>query len=325
VSDPAQPRHRVVALVLPSVVAYDLAIPAQVFGHASSADRYAFTVCTPTPGPVPSSTGFAIDVTDDLSALRDADTIVVPGFHPVDAVPPQVAQALRDAHGRGIRIASVCVGAFALGAAGLLDDRSATTHWEFAARFRTLFPRVRLDPDVLYVDNGDVLTSAGMSAGLDLCLHLVRTDHGATVADAVARRMVVDHTRSGRQAQRIERGRDEAITTVFAWAVEHLADPIGVAEMASHVDMPVRSFTRAFRAHTNLSPMAWLREQRVLEARRLLETTALPVEVVADRSGLGTATSLRTQLARQLGTTPTAYRRQAGRNLAESGPEPTRP
>jgi len=178
--------HRVVALVVPNVVAFDLSIAAQIFGHPGEAGRYSFQVCAETPGDVPSTTGFPIGVRHGLELLDSADTVIVPGFRPLRDPPRATREALRSASARGVRVASVCVGAFALASAGLLDDRAATTHWEEADAFRARFPRVRMNPDVLYIDSGTILTSAGLSAGIDLCLHMVRQDYGAAVAAAVA-------------------------------------------------------------------------------------------------------------------------------------------
>jgi transcriptional regulator GlxA family with amidase domain len=187
---PSPAVHHVVALALPDVVAFDLSVPAQVFGHRTERGRYAFTVCAQRPGPVPSTTGFALQAGAGLAALRTADTVIVPGFWPLDDPPRAVLDALRHAAARGARVASVCTGAFALGAAGLLDGRVATTHWQHAAEFAGRFPAVRLRPDALYADEGQLLTSAGVAAGIDLCLHLYRNDHGAEAAAGVARRMV---------------------------------------------------------------------------------------------------------------------------------------
>ena len=189
--------HRVVALVLPQVVAFDLAVPAQVFGHPDEGDRYCFDTCTPVPGLVPSTTGFAVSVARGLDALSDANTIVVPGYAPHDEPAPEVLEALCAAAATGTRIVSVCTGAFALAAAGLLDERRATTHWRDAAELAARYPAVRLDADVLYVADEQVMTSAGVAAGIDLCVHLVRTDHGEHVAAEVARRMVVAPHRTG--------------------------------------------------------------------------------------------------------------------------------
>ena len=197
--------HHVVALVLPGVMAFDLAIPAQVFGHRDEAGRYAFSVCSIAAGLVPSSTGFAVHAPLGLAALAVADTVVVPGYAPHDDPPPVVVEALRDAAARDTRMVSVCTGAFALAAAGLLDGRRATTHWRDAGELAARHPGVHVDPDVLYVDEGTVATSAGVAAGIDLCLHLVRHDHGAQAAGRIARRMVVAPHRDGGQAQFLQR------------------------------------------------------------------------------------------------------------------------
>jgi transcriptional regulator GlxA family with amidase domain len=303
--------HRVVALALPAVVAFDLSIPAQIFGHREESSRYAFSVCSSTVGPLPTSTGFDIDVAHGLDALRGADTVVVPGFHPLDAPDEACLAALRDAAGRGARIASVCVGAFALAEAGLLDGRTATTHWEHAEAFRARFPRVRLNPDVLYVDDGQVLTSAGISAGIDLCLYMVRQDHGEHVAAGVARRMVVATHRTGGQSQYAARPMpaDGGLGPTREWAIAEMARPLTVQHLARHAGMPMRSFARQFHDEVDMSPTRWLNAQRVREAARLLEATALGVDEVAERCGFGSATTLRVHFSRDLGATPTGYRR----------------
>ena len=196
--------HRVVALIVGEVVAFDLGIPAQVFGREPG--RYAWAVCGPRPGAYPTETGFDVVVPHGLEALAAADTVIVPGIGDrAWPLPPEPLAALREAAGRGARVASICTGAFVLAAAGLLDGRRATTHWRYAERLAREFPAVTVDPDVLYVDEGDVLTSAGVAAGIDLCLHLVRRDHGARAANAVARRVVVAAHRDGGQAQFVER------------------------------------------------------------------------------------------------------------------------
>jgi transcriptional regulator GlxA family with amidase domain len=304
--------HRVVALALPDVVAFDLSIPAQVFGHVEERDRYAFSVCAERPGPVSSTTGFSITVANGLRAVREADTVVVPGFMPTSDPPPVVVDALRLAYGRGARIASVCVGAFALAAAGLLDGRAATTHWEHAADLRRRFPDVDVRPEVLYVDEGQVLSSAGISAGIDLCLHMVRSDFGADAAARVSRRMVAALHRPGGQAQFMQRplpAGDSAIAATCVWAVAELEQrSLTVAELAAHAGYSTRSFSRRFYEDVGMSPIRWLAAQRVLEARRLLERTTLSIEEVAFRSGLGTSANLRLHFAREMSTTPTAYR-----------------
>jgi transcriptional regulator GlxA family with amidase domain len=303
--------HRVVALALPGVVAFDLATPAQVFGHRTEHERYDFAVCTEQPGAVSSSTGFAIHTPLGLTALNTANTVIVPGFLPLEDPSPAVLDALQRAADRGARIASICIGAFALAAAGLLDGRSATTHWEHAEELGKRFPKVRVCPDVLYVDDGQLLTSAGIAAGIDLCLHMYRNDHGAAAAADVSRRMVAALHRPGGQAQFMQRplpdgGNSLAVTCT--WAVEHIDRPLTVNDLADHAGYAPRTFARHFRTETGMSPLRWLTAQRLLEARRLLEATDLAVDEVARRCGLGTAANLRLHLARDAATTPSAYR-----------------
>jgi len=304
--------HRVVALVVTQVVAFDLAIPAQVFGHEP--DRYDWAVCAPAAGPVATETGFDVVVPHGLGALERADTVVVPGIGDrAWPLPPEPLAALRAAAQRGARVASICTGAFVLAAAGLLDGRRATTHWRYAGLLARAFPAVTVDPDVLYVDEGDVLTSAGVAAGIDLCLHIVRRDFGAAAANAVARRIVVAAHREGGQAQFVERPlpatAGEGLATTRAWMEERLAAPLTVASMAGHAGYSPRSFARRFRAETGTTPLQWLIARRVTEAQRLLELSDLSVEEVATRAGFGTPVALRQHFARALSTSPTAYRR----------------
>jgi len=308
--------HRVVALALEQVVAFDLSIPAQVFGRPDpdlGRDGYEFAVCAAVAGPVATTTGFDVVAPFGLEALERADTITVPGFNPQEErLPDGVADALRAAHARGARIVSVCTGAFALADAGLLDGRRATTHWADAAELARRYPAVEVDDRVLFVDHGDVATSAGVAAGIDLCLQLVRADHGAGAAAAIARRMVVAPYREGSQAQFIDRPLPEpagGLAATRAWALERLAQPLTVGEMAAHAGWSVRSFARHFRAETGTTPLRWLHEQRVAEALRLLEQSELGVDAVAARAGFGTAASLRLHLRRAAATTPTAHRR----------------
>jgi transcriptional regulator GlxA family with amidase domain len=312
----------VVALALPEVVAFDLSIAGQVFGHRDERDRYTFTVCAEHPGVIQSTTGFSLNAPDGLDALAGADTIIVPGYYPLADPASAAVEALRDAAARGTRIASICIGAFALAATGLLDGRAATTHWQEADHFRARFPRVRLNPDVLYVDEGQLLTSAGLSAGIDLCLYLVSRDYGAGAAASVARRMVVAVHRPGGQAQYARRPlpEDGGLGPTLSWAVEELQRPLTVGALARHAGLPTRTFARQFREQLHLTPMRWLTGQRLQEARRLLETTGLSVDDVAELSGLGSAATLRAHLARESGTTPTAYRaaHADGEPMAES-------
>ena len=304
--------HRTVALALPEVVDFDLAIPAQVFGHRHERDRYSFGVCASTPGLVSTTTGYAVHAPLGLDALATADTVVVPGYYPHDEPAPAVLRALRAAADRGSRIVSICTGAFALAAAGFLDGQRATTHWRAAAELAARYPTVDVDPDVLYIDSGQVLTSAGVAAGIDLCLHLVRTDYGAQTAAETARRMIVAPHRDGGQAQFLQRpvpASGTGLAATCAWALDRLAEPLTVADLARHAGWAPRTFARHFIAETGITPLRWLTAQRLLEARRLLETTDLPIDQVAEHCGLGTAANLRLHLSRDAATTPTAYRR----------------
>ncbi len=305
--------HRVVALALPQVVVFDLAIPAQIFGHADERVRYAFSVCSIDAGEVATTTGFPITAPRPLSALRSADTVIVPGFWHPEPLPAVVRSALRAAARRGARMVSICTGAFALADAGLLDGRPATTHWRDADRLARDHPAVQVNPDVLYIDDGQVLTSAGIAAGIDLCLHIVRSDHGADAATRVARRMVVPPHRDGGQAQFIERpmasGTQTSLAATCTWAATRLADPLTVPRLARHARMSERTFRRRFAEEIGTTPLRWINEQRIHQARRLLEITTLSIDEVAEQSGLGSAANLRAHLAREVSTTPTRYRR----------------
>jgi transcriptional regulator GlxA family with amidase domain len=304
-------RHRVAALVVREVVAFDLAIPAQVFGREP--DLYEWAVCAPTPGRVPTETGFDVLVPHGLEVLKEADTVVVPGIGDrAWPLPQEPLEALREAKRLGARVASICTGAFVLAAAGLLDGRRAATHWRYAPLLARQFPAVEVDADVLYVDDGDVLSSAGVAAGIDLCLHMVRKDHGAEVANGIARRIVVAAHRDGGQAQFVERplpAEDGGLAATREWMEERLDEPLTVKAMARHAACSPRSFARRFRAETGTTPLQWLIARRVAEAQRLLEGTELPVEQVATRSGFGTAAALRQHFGRALSTSPSAYRR----------------
>ncbi len=308
--------HRVVALCLEGVVAFDLAAPAQAFSVASTSGgkpQYEFLTCSLDGGELSSTTGFGVVPEGDLGLLGRADTVVVPAYFDVFSAPPPLAiEALRGAAERGARVISVCTGAFALAHAGLLDGRRATTHWGFADEMATRFPAVEVDAAALYVDEGAVMTSAGLSAGIDLCLHVIRADCGAAVGERVARHMVAAPHREGGQAQFIER---PAVATAGSleqtrrWAAERLHEPLDVAAMAAQANVSPRTFARRFREETGTTPLQWLLNQRVQEARRLLEETDLPIDAVAWRAGFGTAASLRDHFRRATATTPTAYRR----------------
>lgn len=304
--------HRVAVLALPAVVLFDLATPCELLAR-----DYEVAVCTSEPGPLATTSGASLLVERGLEEVVEADTVLVPGLDPASWPPAAAAlDALRAAHSRGARVASICTGAFVLGAAGLLDGRRATTHWQHAARLAELFPRTQVDPNVLYVDEGDLLTSAGVAAGIDLCLHLLRRDHGAEAANAAARRTVVAPHRSGGQAQFIEQAvpeRDDGgLEATRTWALEHLERPLTVAALARHACTSERTFARRFRAETGTTPLRWLHAQRIERARALLETSDLPIEAVARRCGFGSAAVLRQHFRRATATTPTGYRRTFG-------------
>lgn len=312
--------HRVVVLLVAPVVGFDAVIPPQLFGSARgpAAERlYDVALASVDGSPVATEHGYELVPTADAGALRHADTVIVPGTKLRSArrqgqLDDEVRTALAGVR-PGARVMSICTGAFVLAAAGLLDGRPATTHWAYADEFRRLYPRVRLDETQLYVDDGDLLSSAGLAAGVDLCLHVIRRDHGSAVANHVARHCVVPPWRDGGQAQFIERHVPEPDEQTTApareWALHHLDRRIEIAELADLSRMSVRTFNRRFREETGQPPGAWLTEQRVEFARRLLETTDLPIDGVARRSGLGTGASLRQHLRASVGTSPAAYRR----------------
>jgi AraC family transcriptional activator FtrA len=305
--------HRVVALVRPVQSTFELGCAAEVFGteRAGVPQHYAFEVCTENPGPVLTSAGYAMSVPRGLSALASADTVLIPGWAPVEApLSPRVRRALLRAHARGARLVTICSGVFALARTGLLDGRSATTHWARAEQLRREFPRVRVEPDVLYVDHDDVATSAGAGAGIDLCLHLVRKDHGAAHAALLARHMVMPPHRDGGQAPYAPpRPVADALDGLLEWAGARLGTPLSVGDLAAHLNVSPRTLARRFADQLGTTPGAWLLERRVAEARTLLEETDLPVEVIAARVGLTSAVNLRRRFRARVGTTPGAYRR----------------
>ena len=308
-----------------AVVAFDgispfhLSVPCLVFGEDRSAigvPPFRLLVCATQAGRLSTSAGFDIDVAHDLSALRRAQVVIVPSWRDTAERPPAaLLDALRRAHRRGAQIVGLCLGAFVLAEAGLLDGRDATTHWNFADAFAARYPAIRLDPDVLYVDHGDVLTSAGTAASLDCCLHLLRQRCGAEVANRVARRLVVAPHREGGQAQFIEQPlpstqRGDKLQALLGWVVQHLDQAHSVDSLAGRVAMSRRTFTRRFRQTTGTTLLQWLLNQRLARARRLLETTDRAVEWVALEAGFGSAVSLRQHFAASLGTSPTRYRAQ---------------
>lgn len=323
-------RRRVGILVQDGLSPFEFGVACEVFGYDRSdlgVPWYETSIVAPEPGLVRTQLGFSIEAPRGLEALADADTVIVP---PVTAGPfPGAADggrygiagfdgrcfaALRDAHSRGTRIASLCTGAFVLAHAGLLDGRRATTHWTSASELAARFPRVTVDAKVLYIDEDDVLTSAGSAASIDLCLHIVRKDFGSDVANAVARTLVVPPHRDGGQAQFVETplpphaGGDLLVETLD-WAQEHLGEPLCVELLAERAAMSPRTFARRFRSVTGTTPHRWVSRQRVRLAQRILETTDLPIEHVATMCGMGSAANLRQHFDAEVGVPPAAYRR----------------
>jgi len=310
----------VAVLLLPPVVGFDAAIAPLLFGEAVDDDGqplYDVAVCGLDTDPVATTSGFGMVPTAGPEALATADTVVVPGTRFPSArdhgILTPAARTAFDSIRPGTRVVSICTGAFVLAAAGLLDGRPATTHWKFASELRNMFPRVVVDENVLFVDDGDVLTSAGLAAGIDLCLHVIRSDHGAQVANAVARHCVVPPWREGGQAQFIDRHlpvQDDATTAATrAWALANLGEDLTVEQLARHAHMSPRTFNRRFREETGQAPGAWIRNRRVDHARELLESGDLTVDEVARLAGLGTGGNLRHQLRRGLGMSPSSYRK----------------
>ncbi|MEV6024068.1 helix-turn-helix domain-containing protein [Streptomyces sp. NPDC052036] len=308
--------HRIAVLLLDPVLPLDAGIPLQVFGQATLPE-YEVTTASLGGRPVRAVGGLTVTPDHDLGALRDADTVIVPGYARADApLEPEVFGALRAADARAARMVSICSGAFALAQAGVLDGLRATTHWAKCAELAEKYPRVTVDPDVLYVDEGRVLTSAGVAAGIDLCLHLLRRDHGSSVANAMARSIVAAPRREGEQRQFIEYtdapSGEDALSATRAWMLSVLHEPLTVARMAEHARMSERGFTRHFTAQTGLPPLRWLHSQRVEYAKQLLESTDLPVDEVAARSGLGSPANFRIHFKRATRVAPLAYRKSFG-------------
>ncbi len=307
--------HTVAVLVLDQVVAADMACPVDSFGRARLADGrnpYRVRVCAPEPQVA--SEAFTIIAPHGLEALRDADTVIVPGCSEAAAPPaPEVLDALRAVAAAGTRIASICTGAFILAEAGLLDGLRATTHWVAADLLAERFPRVDVQPDVLYVDNGQILTSAGAAAGMDLCLHLIRRDFGSAVAADSARLAVMPLEREGGQAQFIVQARPPVprgslLEPVLKWIEDHLAQEVTLAELAARSGLSERTFSRRFREQTGTTPLQWLLRARVRRAQFLLETTDHGVERIAAQAGFGSPTAFRERFKRVVGVTPQSYR-----------------
>ncbi|MGW2180345.1 GlxA family transcriptional regulator [Streptomyces sp. NPDC001732] len=317
--------HRVVVLALDGVYPFEMTIPVRIFGTAEGPDGeplYEVLTCSLDGRPVRTSADFSITVEHGAEVFATADTLVVPPFlcgpaadgndpTAMDWLPAELAAAL-DRLPADARIVSMCTASYVLATAGLLDGRRATTHWNDAEHFQRAFPRVQVDADVLFVDGGRVLTAAGVAAGVDLCLHLLRRDHGSAVANRVARLCVVPPWREGGQAQFIERPVPEvaqsSTSATREWALARLGRPLALAELARHAGMSVRTFSRRFRDEVGMTPGQWLTRQRVEHARHLLEVTDLPVDRIAEEAGLGTGASLRRHMSLTIGVAPLAYR-----------------
>ncbi|MEV5906133.1 helix-turn-helix domain-containing protein [Streptomyces sp. NBC_00015] len=316
---------------------FESSIPLSVFGidrQDAGVPRYRLLVCGGEEGPLRTTGGLELTAPHGLEAIARAGTVVVPAWRSITSPPPEDAlDALRRAHEEGARIVGLCTGAFVLAAAGLLDGRPATTHWMYAPTLAKRYPSVHVDPRELFVDDGDVLTSAGTAAGIDLCLHIVRTDHGNEAAGALARRLVVPPRRSGGQERYLDRSLPEEIgadplAEVVAWALEHLHEQFDVETLAARAYMSRRTFDRRFRSLTGSAPLQWLITQRVLQAQRLLETSDYSVDEVAGRCGFRSPVALRGHFRRQLGSSPAAYRaayrarRPQGERHTDNEPSP---
>ncbi|MBA2945308.1 helix-turn-helix domain-containing protein [Streptomyces himalayensis] len=320
--------HRVAVIVDEGTNPFEVGVATELFGLPRPElglpwPPYEVTLCTPTPEVRMNHGFFTLTGVPGLDAVDDADILVVPG-RPDNVVPRGVAvlDAIRRTHARGARVMSFCTGSFALAEAGLLDGRRATTHWRWADSFRELHPKVLLEPDVLFVDEGDLLTAAGSAAALDLGLHIWRRDHGAEIANAVSRRLVFAAHRDGGQRQFVERPvpdvPDESLAPLLAWAQERLGEPLTVADLAARAAVSPATLHRRFRAQLGTTPLAWLTGERVALACRLIERGEVRLDVVAQRSGLGTTANLRARLRRETGLSPSAYRRRFGPVLGES-------
>jgi AraC family transcriptional regulator, transcriptional activator FtrA len=315
----------VAVLVLDGVAPFELGVLCEVFGTDRSAQglpRYDFAVCSPDSKPVTTSVGFALSPTHGLDRLESADLVGIPAMGRSCDVPPDVVAALRRAMDRGAWVVTVCSGIFVLQRAGLLDGRRCTTHWMYVDELTQACPSALVDPDVLYVQDGQLVTSAGSAAGIDACMHILRAEHGTKVANAVARRMVIPPHREGGQRQYVEtpvaEPTAETLAPLMGWIVEHLHEPLTVEQLAARCHTSPRTFARRFRAETGTTPYSWLTAQRLLLAERLLEDGDDPVELVAERAGFGTAAVLRHHFAQHRRTTPQAYRRAFRRHVGAS-------
>ncbi|SMQ17645.1 transcriptional regulator, AraC family with amidase-like domain [Streptomyces sp. Ag82_O1-12] len=327
-SSQTQPPHRVAVIIDEGTNPFEVGVATELFGLPRPelglpGPLYEVTLCAPTPEIRMNHGFFTLTGVRGLDTVDRADTLVVPG-RPDNVVPrgPDVLDAIRRAHARGTRVVSFCTGTFALAEAGLLDGRRASTHWRWADSFRRLHPKVLLEPDVLFVDEGDILTAAGSAAALDLGLYIWRRDHGAEIANHVSRRLVFAAHRDGGQRQFVERPvpevRDESLAPLLAWAQERLGEPLTVSELAARARVSPATLHRRFRGQLGTTPLAWLTGERVALACRLIERGEERLDVVAARSGLGTAANLRTRLRRATGLSPSAYRRRFGSGGGEA-------
>jgi len=306
------PAHRVVVLAQNGAYPFELGMPSRVFGAAD--DAYDVVLCTPDGGPIRTNAGFDVTPSVGPEALATADTVVIAPVEPYSLrreLPDDVRAVLGTIR-HGARVVSICTGGFTLAAAGMLDDRRATTHWQCAPLFREWFPGIELNEDVLFTSDGRIHTSAGAAAGIDLCLHLIREDNGPELANAAARRCVVAPHRDGGQAQFIERpvanSSDQSTSSTRDWALARLRDPLTIRTLAGHAHMSERTFARRFLGETGVTPRRWITQQRLGLARELLETTALDIEAIAGEVGYAGAASLRRHLSASVGTTPSRYR-----------------
>jgi AraC family transcriptional activator FtrA len=320
--------RRVAVLAYNDLCTFEFGIVVEVFALRRpelNVEWYDLEVCSLERGPIRAMGGIRVEARRGLRGFQQAGTIVIPGWRNADEAPPEaLVKALRAAHADGARLVSICSGVFVLAATGLLDGKRVTTHWRYVDRLTSRFPNVRVEPDVLYVDEGSILTSAGSAAGIDLCLHIVRRDYGAEIANQVARRLVMPPHRDGGQAQYV---RDPVpseaaggLAPVLAWAQSHLGKPWRVADLARKAAMSGRTFARQFRLQTGTTPHQWLIHQRLLAAQRRLEKTDEAIDRIAEAVGLQTAATLRHHFSRVLGTTPSAYRQRFSTRLAPTSP-----
>jgi transcriptional regulator GlxA family with amidase domain len=310
--------RKVVLLALPGVAPFEFGVVCEVFGidrTSTGGPSFDFTIATAEPGPVRTSLGFTMNITADLSAAADADLVAVPA-HEITGIDPRYLQVIRDAEARGAWVLSVCSGAFALAAAGILSGRRATTHWMHTDRLARMYPDTEVDADVLFVEDRKVVTSAGTAAGIDAALHIVRKEHGAAATNVIARRMVVPPQRDGGQSQYIDNPVQECKSDSFAlvaeWMLENLSQDLTVDQLARKALMSSRTFARRFRAEMGTTPAAWLNRQRIMRAQQLLEETDFGLESIAQQTGFGTAAVMRHHFLKVLQTTPTTYRRAFG-------------